>query len=465
MRAAIYTRISKDREGTRAGVERQLADCETLAERRKWTIVDMYEDDDRSAYSGRERPAYERLLADVARGEVDVVVAWHSDRLWRNVVEQQTFLALGRDAGLKHVSTMAQDFDPVDADDSFVSTLLVAVAQKESADKSRRLTRKMREIAEHGGNRGGGRCFGYTVDRKLVPVEAKAIRDAARRVLAGESLGAIARDWNRRGLRTVRGVEWSSDRVRDAIARPSVAGLSVYRGEVVGDADWKPILDRDTHERLVAMIAARKTGPRAAPARKYLLAAGIARCARCGGKLRSGARQDGPPVYLCRAKGSGGCGGVQIRMPLLDGEVVRQLFDYVESSAFAREVQRARKASRAATSDVGKLVDGLSRARARLAEIENGYADGDLDRDAYRRLTERVRSRIEETERRLADIGDDSALLVIDRDRLRVEWPTMELDERRTVLGALVDSVTVTSSGRRAVPARDRVAIVWRSDS
>src|SRR4051794_38496119 len=119
MRAALYVRISLDKTGKRAGVERQRTDCEALCGRRAWTITAVYEDNSVSAYNGHARPAYERLVAAVAAGEVDVVVAWHPDRLWRNVVEQQAFLAIGRDAGLQLVATPTNEVDPGDADDDF----------------------------------------------------------------------------------------------------------------------------------------------------------------------------------------------------------------------------------------------------------------------------------------------------------------------------------------------------------
>jgi site-specific DNA recombinase len=89
-------------------------------------------------------------VAAVAAGEVDVVVAWHTDRLWRNVVEQQTFLAIGRDAGLKLVATPSNEVDPADADDDFLSTVRAAAAQRESADKSRRMRRRQTEKGERG---------------------------------------------------------------------------------------------------------------------------------------------------------------------------------------------------------------------------------------------------------------------------------------------------------------------------
>ena len=55
--AAIYVRISQDRGGAGLGVERQEHECRALAQRLGWTVVDVYCDNDLSAFSGRRRPA------------------------------------------------------------------------------------------------------------------------------------------------------------------------------------------------------------------------------------------------------------------------------------------------------------------------------------------------------------------------------------------------------------------------
>jgi site-specific DNA recombinase len=86
VRVALYCRISQDGEGQGLGVARQEADCRHLAERRGWDVVEVYIDNDLSAYSGKARPAYQRLLADIEAGRVEAVVAWHPDRLHRSPV-------------------------------------------------------------------------------------------------------------------------------------------------------------------------------------------------------------------------------------------------------------------------------------------------------------------------------------------------------------------------------------------
>ncbi len=65
-----------------------------MAERRGWTIVDTYDDNDVSAYSGKRRPQYERLLADVQSGQVSGIVAWHPARLHRSPVELEHFITV-----------------------------------------------------------------------------------------------------------------------------------------------------------------------------------------------------------------------------------------------------------------------------------------------------------------------------------------------------------------------------------
>lgn len=63
--AGVYARISSDRSGDTLGVQRQIADCLALAERKGWTVAGQYVDDDVSAWSGRARPEYERCLRDL----------------------------------------------------------------------------------------------------------------------------------------------------------------------------------------------------------------------------------------------------------------------------------------------------------------------------------------------------------------------------------------------------------------
>src|SRR3954453_7056807 len=81
--AAIYARISSDQAGEGLGVQRQVEDCCKLAANLGWEVGEEYVDNDFSAYSGKPRPGYLRMLGDVASGARDGVLVYHLDRLTR----------------------------------------------------------------------------------------------------------------------------------------------------------------------------------------------------------------------------------------------------------------------------------------------------------------------------------------------------------------------------------------------
>ena len=92
--AAIYTRISFDRTGEGLGVERQQTDCQALADRLGWTVVGRFDDNDLSAMSAATRPGFEALLDAIKRGEVNAVLCWQPDRLYRRVADLARLLDL-----------------------------------------------------------------------------------------------------------------------------------------------------------------------------------------------------------------------------------------------------------------------------------------------------------------------------------------------------------------------------------
>lgn len=186
--AALYARISSDPAGTSLGTKRQVADCQALAAQRGWTVAEVYVDDDTSAYNGKQRPAYRRLLDDLADGRRDAVIVYHLDRLHRRPKEFEEFVEVCDRAGVRHVATVSGDANLGSGDGLLIARIMGAVAAGESDAKSRRVRRKMQELAEQGKPHGGSsRPFGYESDRvTLRPAEAKVVADLASRLLAGE---------------------------------------------------------------------------------------------------------------------------------------------------------------------------------------------------------------------------------------------------------------------------------------
>src|SRR4051812_46875848 len=84
VRAAVYARISSDRRGDEAGVSRQIEEAKCAVGARGWALAGIHTDNALSALRGLARPGYQRLMADVVAGQVDVVVVYQTSRLWRN---------------------------------------------------------------------------------------------------------------------------------------------------------------------------------------------------------------------------------------------------------------------------------------------------------------------------------------------------------------------------------------------
>src|SRR5918995_2992170 len=161
VRAGVYARISSDRDGDNLAISRQLVDCEQLADRRRWTVVERYLDSDISAYSGKRRPEYLRMLDDIEAGAVQAVVVYHADRLHRHPRELEDFIDLCQRTKTK-IATVSGDLDLSTHEGQLLARITGAVARKESDDKSRRIRRKHEELATAGKISGGGtRPFGF----------------------------------------------------------------------------------------------------------------------------------------------------------------------------------------------------------------------------------------------------------------------------------------------------------------
>ncbi len=461
--AAVYARISSDPDGDRLGVTRQVEDCTGFAERRGWPVREVYIDDDRSAYSGRVRPEYRRMLEDIRAGDVDAVVVWHLDRLHRQPKELEEFFEVCKDARLTSLASVTGDTDLSTHDGQFLARILGAVAKKESDDKSRRISRKHQELAQAGKMAGGGdRPFGYRDDRRTVePIEAAAVREAAARIRAGDSLRALATDWNARGLTSVRGKPWSVQVLRRMLLSTRLSGQRAYRGEVVATGDWEPILTPDDTAQLTAILTdpARTTRR---TVRRYLLSGGLLRCSLCNAVLVARPRSGGARRYVC-AKGPGlpGCGKIAIMSEPLEAliaEAVLYRLDTPElAAALAGAAQQDAEADAAQTS--------LSADRAQLDELARGYADRLITFAEWLVARKPIETRIEAGQRKVGRLTQTAAITahVGGADALRATWAELPLTRQRAIVSAVLDRAIVRPAVRgRTTFDPDRVEPVWR---
>ncbi|MEU8615279.1 recombinase family protein [Actinoplanes sp. NPDC048791] len=282
MKTAVYCRLSQDRSGTSLGIERQQEDCRALVDRRGGVVVEEYVDNDASASSGRKRPAYERLLASVERGDVDAIAAWALDRLVRRLTDLERLVDLCDQHEVTIMLARGSDLDLSTPSGRLVARLLGAVSRHEVDAKSDRQRREARQRAERGAPAGGRRAFGYSRNGAEVDErEAPAVRQAYESLLGGRTLSGIAADLNAAGYSTTMGGDWKHNAVRVMLCNARNAGIRTYRGEVIGQATWPPIVSEEVYRAALDLLAepGRRTNSRGG-ARRWLGTA-LYECGRC----------------------------------------------------------------------------------------------------------------------------------------------------------------------------------------
>ena len=437
---------------------RQRQDCTELAGRSGWQVVATFVDNDVSAYSGKPRPQYTELMAAVAAGGVDVIVAWDPDRLHRSPAELESFIAAVERAGVGVVTVQAGQWDLSTASGKLVARMLGSIARHESDHKSERVRRALEQNATAG--RSHGRlAYGWTrepgpdgtVREVLVPEQAAVIRRIADGLLAGESLRSVTAGLNAEGVPSPMGKPWHKQMVRALVLRERNAGLRVHRGEVVGDGTWEPILDRGQWEQLRAVLSdpARRTST--GTAAKHLLS-GIARCGVCGATLRVALNRR-VPSYRCSERGC----VIRRRDDLDDlvvGVVTARLARPDAAGLFARRDDPERAA---ALAEAGQL-------RARLDDAADQYADGAIDARQLERITARLRPQLAQAEARMRTV-DSTPLLdgLAGVPDIGAVWDQLPLSRRRAVVALLLDiRVHRTRQGARVFDP-SAVELRWRT--
>lgn len=458
--AVIYCRISQDRAGEGAGVERQERDCRALAEQLGWEVAHVYVDNDVSAYSAKPRPEYRAMIDRIRGGQVGGLLAWHTDRLYRSIPDLSELVEVCDAANVQIRTVKAGKIDLTTPSGRLNALMFAGIARYEVERSAERVKAAKDQQALNGKFRGGARPFGYLDGgMELHQTEAARLREAAGEVLAGRSLMSVVKRWNREGIQTARGRKWTVTSLRKVLVRGRNAAL-VERtdGTVIGPAQWPEILTRDelTAVRAILSDPARRT---ATSFERRHAGAGIYRCGKCGGVMR---------VFTSTAGKTGN-----------DADRNYMCFDHHHLSAkkgpldeYVSEVVTARLSQ----PDILELLtpadqpdlSGLSAERnalqARKDELARLFAAGDIDGS-------QLRSGSADLQRRIDAIGDQLAVarqaspvseLAMSGD-VRARWDGLDADVKGKVIDSLM-TVTVlpVGSGRSGRHVSERVQIEWK---
>ncbi|MGW1892109.1 recombinase family protein [Streptomyces sp. NPDC002004] len=454
-RAVVYVRISQDRSGAHLGVDRQREDCEALAERNGWQIVETYIDNDLSAYSGKPRPGYRQMLTDLEQGTATVVIAWHTDRLHRSPTELEEYIDLSERRGVNTHTCQAGPIDLSTPSGRMTARILGAVARHESEHKGERVARARQQKAMNGEWGGGIRPFGWglptgqtrtAVDKKtgqeteesvldmnkLVPEEAAAIETGVDMILSGSSLRSWVKWLADKGYTTTRGNPVGHVEARDMLLRPRNAGIAVYKGEEIGTGQWEPIIDVPRFRAVVAILTDPSRRTQAGSQPKWLGSL-LYRCGRedCTSTVyvtQSGGRQY--PSYRCQTAHGGGRRAEKVDEYVQD-VVIERLSRPDASDLLLPGPEDI---------DVSALQLESEQIRRRMTDLASLFGAGQISMSQFTEGTDTARAQLESVTRQLARAATRDPLVgLVGAPDVRKAWFALDLEQKRAALRALVD--------------------------
>lgn len=410
-RAAIYARISLDKTGG-TGVARQTADCQKLADERGLEVVRTYTDNSKSAYKGKLRPEFQRVLEDAQAGLFDVLIVWATDRLYRALTDLENIVSALEQAGIQIETVKSGDIDLSTADGRLHARLLGSVAAHESEKKAERISARaeQRKYVERKMTP-SKRPFGWawiTPDPKnpnrpkplartgLKPheVEAPLLAEAYRALVEdGASVSSLARWLTSEGMTGTQGGDLNQARLSVILRQARHAGLidevdhqTGKRGQVIGEAsDAHKIVSRELWEQAQAIL--RDPSRKRKPGRPSVSLFGpFGVCGVCGGAVRSGSNgakgQARYQTYDCRSSRH-----VSRSRKAVDAYLIEEVGNYLANhSQDFSEVTKPTAIKSTALAEYEAL-------QARLESLAALMADGRLDPADYALVAKQTRDK------------------------------------------------------------------------
>jgi DNA invertase Pin-like site-specific DNA recombinase len=501
--AAIYVRISKDREGLELGVERQEEDCRKIAERLNLPVYRVYKDNDLSGskFARKARPDYQQMLEDARAGYFSTIIAYKSSRLTRRPREHEGQIELAEDYGIRYLFVASPAFDLNTASGRLVARILAAQDAATAEETSELIARKKLERAQQGQYLGGYRAYGYEgpqydddgtllnrgrINIAIVQEEADTYRLIVKRIIAGERIATIVRDLNAQGIPSPDGKQWSYGNTKRILLKQRYVifddtdterrGTLEHHGQTYR-ASWPGLISRDEYElmkaRLTAVSQNWKHG--LSEGRKYLLT-GFTVCGLCGtacygsGKILKGQYQR---RYRCRDRDNSGnnvgCGKVFRGADPLEDYITAQVMERLDST----EV----RASLLDGSDgddelIAELLTKLDSQREHRKQLLIDHGQGLYSRSDFQVILDAADDAIALTQAHLAKARNSEVVSLLPADQpVRELWPSASIDWQRQIVRLVIEKVVIKPGHPGSKLYKewrfnvDDIEIVWRQSN
>lgn len=300
---AGYFRISQA-HADMIGPEVYRGEIERYCEYKGLALERMYADIDRSGFRNSP-PRPELELLKERRLTYSAVIVPKLSRFGRSVKDLVALFDLFDQDGVSLVF-LDMNLDTSTSQGRLLRHVMAAFAEYESDVKADYARANNKHRVERGQPLGPA-PFGYRFDRNIRSYvinkqEAEVVREIFSLYQSTDSLGAVCRALNDRGLRTMRGKLWTTGSISCKLTNPAYVGLVEHLGHL-SPGTWEPIVDLDTWQdvqRIRSAAVARYLRKNPAPGKRRYLLTGLLRCGVCGRGMhaRAGSRT-GSHTYIC----------------------------------------------------------------------------------------------------------------------------------------------------------------------
>ena len=328
----IYARYSSHNQKEES-IEQQIAECSDFAAKNGIRIVGIYAD---KAVSGRSdrRPNFQRMMRDAEKRQFQIVVAYKSNRIARNMLNALQYEARLDLLGIKTLY----------AKEEFGNTAAGRFALRTMMNVNQFYSENMGEDIKRGMVDNANECkvngmlpLGYVKSKEgkyaITPDEAAVVREIFDSVLKDVPVAEIARSLNQRGIRTKLGREWNKNSFHIMLKNDNYIGVYRHSGVVVEDG-IPPILEKEVFAAVQEKLAnKKKTAGRRSANGEYLLT-GKLFCGYCGSYMIgvSGTGENGTVhnYYQCQKRhAEGRCEKKNVRRDFIEKLIARLTQDYI----------------------------------------------------------------------------------------------------------------------------------------
>lgn len=305
-RCAIYTRKSTEdgleQEFNSLDAQRESGESYVASQKSMgWVALDERYDDGGYTGGNMDRPALERLLADIKAGKVDCVVVYKVDRLSRSLMDFARMMQVFDAHNVAFVS-VTQHFDTSSSMGRLILNVLLSFAQFEREIISERIRDKKAATARKGKWCGGIPVLGYDVDRStgsprlaVNAAEAARVREIFGLYLKLGSLlpvieelaqrGWRNKQWTSKGGKVMGGLPFNKTNVYCMLVNPVYIGKIVHKTDLY-DGEHEPIIPRDTFQKVQSQLQYNgRTGGLEARNKYGALLRGLLFCKACGSAM------------------------------------------------------------------------------------------------------------------------------------------------------------------------------------